>query len=141
MIERANMHINILVLKCATKMINLLSNRTRLRGPRKCSDLRKWSPLKKIEKRCYRVSRNITISLLLKLARFVNQQHKLVGRNPLSKVFFHTTFQEFNLHPSSGEGFVVITTVFFYYSSLAVTGIRTRELFRSSVLWITSPER
>ena len=31
--------------------------------------------------------------------------------------------------------------LFYYYSSLAVTRIRTRELFRSSVLWITSPER
>ena len=53
---------------------------------------------------------------------------------------FHTTFQELNLLPSSGEGFVVRTTVFnfiiifYYYSSLAVTGIRTRELIRSSVL-------
>ena len=57
-------------------------------------------------------------------------------------MFFHTTFQELNLLPSSGEGFVVRTTVFFYYdSSLALTGIRTSELFRSSVLWITSPER
>ena len=51
---------------------------------------------------------------------------------------FHTTFQEFNLLPSSGEGFVVRTRVFcYYYSSLAMTGIRTRELFRLSVLWIT----
>ena len=53
----------------------------------------------------------------MKLERFVTMvfdlQHKFVGRNPLSKVFFHTTFQEFNLLPSSGEGFVVRTTVFF----------------------------
>ena len=134
---------------------------------------------------------------LMKLKRFVTMvfdlQHKFVGQNPLSKVFFHTTFQEFNLLPSSGEGCIVRTTVFFilfflilqqscrdrdsnpqtfsfvssldyqsgtlttrprgfvvrttvflifyYYSSLAVTWIQTHKLFRSSVLWITSPER
>ena len=40
-------------------------------------------------------------------------------------------------------GFVVRTTVFIYlfYSSLAMTGIRTCERFHSSVVWITSPER
>ena len=53
---------------------------------------------------------------LMKLERFVTMvfdlQHKFVGRNPLSKVFFRT-FQEFNLLPSSGVGSVVRTTVFF----------------------------
>ena len=78
----------------------------------------------------------------------IYMEHKFVGWNPLSKVFFHTTFRELNLLPSSGEGFVIRTIVFififyfyFIYSGLAVTGIRTRKLFRSSVLWITSRER
>ena len=59
------------------------------------------------------------------------------------KCFFHTTFQEFNLLPSSGESLSLerqVLLIFFIFSSLAVTGIRTCKLFRSSVLWITSLE-
>ena len=59
----------------------------------------------------------------------------------LENVFF-TMFLELNLLPSSAEGFVVRKTVYFifYFTGFAVTGIRTCELFRLSLLWITSPE-
>ena len=46
-------------------------------------------------------------------------------------MFFHTTFQEFNLLPSSGEGFVVKTTVFYFllFFKISSPKIRVHRLF------------
>ena len=53
---------------------------------------------------------------------------RFVGQNPLSKLFFHT-FRELILLPSSGEGLSLerqFLFTFYYFSSFAVTGIRTQ---------------